>query len=60
MASSPAGVLVALLLLVLFFPWNALRGPLASYASARFDRSMTLEGDLTVDLGWVTRVSSKM
>jgi len=40
----------------LAFPWNVLRGPLATYASARFDRPIALDGDLAVDLGWITRV----
>ena len=46
----------ALALLVVLFPWNMLRGPLAHYASARFDRTVTIDGDLAVDLGWTTRV----
>ncbi len=51
-----AGVLTAMVLLVVFFPWNVLRGPLAGYLSARFDRPVALAGDLAVDLGWRTRV----
>ncbi|MEO8738239.1 MAG: AsmA family protein [Casimicrobiaceae bacterium] len=51
-----AGIVGALVLLVLLFPWNVLRGPLAHYASARFDRQVTIAGDLHVDLGWSTRV----
>jgi len=46
------GVLVLVLLL---FPWNALRGPLGSYIGARLHRSVTIER-LDVDPGWVTRV----
>ena len=44
------GVLAALVVVVLAFPWNVLRGPLAAYASARFDRPVALDGDLAVDL----------
>lgn len=47
---------VAVVLLVLFFPWNVLRGPLAGYATARFDRPVAIDGDLDVDLGWTTRM----
>jgi len=51
-----AGIVGVLALLVVLFPWNALRGPLAHYASARFDRPVAIDGDLAVDLGWTTRV----
>src|SRR6185503_4606726 len=50
------GVIVALVLVVVFFPWNLLRGPLATYASVRFDRPVAINGDLDVELGWTTRV----
>ena len=50
------GVLAAMVMAVAAFPWNVLRCPLATYASARFDRSVALDGDLAVDLGWITRV----
>jgi uncharacterized protein involved in outer membrane biogenesis len=50
------GVVAALVLVVVFFPWNVLRGPLASYASARLDRAVAIAGDLDVKLGWTTRV----
>src|SRR4029453_5117471 len=51
-----AGIVGVLALLVVLFPWNALRGPLAHYASARFDRPVAIAGDLSVDFGWTTRV----
>ena len=38
-----------------FFPWHVLRGPLASYASHRLQREVTI-GDLDVALGRITRV----
>jgi uncharacterized protein involved in outer membrane biogenesis len=50
------GALTALVLLLVFFPWNVLRGPLAGYLSVRFDRPVAIDGDLDVDLGWRTRV----
>jgi AsmA family protein len=55
--SGIAAVVVAgLALLVVFFPWNLLRGPLAAYMSHRFDRAVSIDGDLSVNLGWTTRV----
>ena len=49
------GVVVVLALLVAFFPWNLLRGPVASYASDRLHRAVEIER-LDVNLGWTTRV----
>ena len=49
-------VVAALVLLLVFFPWNILRGPLASYASVRFERPVAIAGDLDVQLGWTTRM----
>jgi hypothetical protein len=51
-----AAAIVALALLVVFFPWNALRGPLVKYASARLHRVVSIGGDLDVELGLTTRV----
>ena len=51
-----AVVLVALALLAVFFPWNALRGPLASYLGHRLHREVTIDGDLRVRLGFPTLV----
>jgi uncharacterized protein involved in outer membrane biogenesis len=51
-----AGVLTAIVLLVVFFPWNLLRGPFAGYLSARFERPVVIDGDLAVELGRRTRV----
>src|SRR5262249_37278989 len=51
-----AAIVVALLGAgVAFFPWHVLRGPLASYASHRLQRDVTI-GDLDVALGRITRV----
>jgi AsmA family protein len=49
------GVLVAFVLLFAFFPWNLLRGTVASYASQRMHRAVAIE-HLAVNLGWTTRV----
>jgi uncharacterized protein involved in outer membrane biogenesis len=51
-----AVVLAALALLVVFFPWNLLRGPLASYLGHRLHREVTINGGLHVHLGFPTRV----
>ena len=53
-----AGVVVlGLATLVVFFPWNTLRGPVERYASARLERAVTL-GALDVDLGRRIRVTA--
>lgn len=54
-AAIVAGIAVALVLVFVFFPWNTLRGPLASYLSDRLDRQVTL-AELRVHPGWTTRV----
>jgi hypothetical protein len=50
------GGIVALLLLLylvlLFFPWNALREPIANYYSKQTGRTVVIAGDLTVKLAW--------
>jgi len=53
-----AGVAVVLAVVVLLFPWNALRGPVAKYVSARLDRTVTI-GALDVDLGRRVRVDAQ-
>src|SRR3984893_7654151 len=47
------GVLV---IAVLFFPWNLLRGPLASYVGHQLGRPVAIAGDLNVKLGWTPRI----
>ena len=52
-AFAAGGTVLLLLLLVLFlalFQWNWLRGPIGSWASARYDREIELNGDLDVHL----------
>ncbi len=49
--------MVALLIaMVLFFPWNLLRGPIASYFSHQLGRPVAIAGDLNVKLGWTPRI----
>jgi uncharacterized protein involved in outer membrane biogenesis len=50
-----AGVLTLLVLVVLLFPWNALRGTVASIASSRLHRDVSI-GRLDVRVGWTTNV----
>jgi uncharacterized protein involved in outer membrane biogenesis len=47
-----AGVALALVLVVVFFPWNVLRGPLESYLSAQTGRTVRIHGDLSVKFAW--------
>ena len=51
-----AAVVAILVLVVAFFPWNALRGPLASRLGHQLNRTVTIDGDLHVHPGWTTRV----
>ena len=50
------GALVVLLLLIVLFPWNWVRGPVASIASGRLHRSVAI-GHLAVDWGFPTRIT---
>jgi AsmA family protein len=47
---------VAVIVVVLFFPWNLLRGPIASYFSHQLERPVAIAGDLNVKLGWTPRI----
>lgn len=49
------GALAILVLLVVFFPWNLLRNPVAAYASNRLHRAVAIER-FGVSPGWTTRV----
>jgi uncharacterized protein involved in outer membrane biogenesis len=46
-----AATVAVLALVVAFFPWNALRGPIAAYFGHRMQRQVTIDGDLRVHLG---------
>ena len=49
-------VLAALVVLVVLFDWNWLKGPLERMVQARTGRAFEIDGDLHVDLGRVTSV----
>jgi hypothetical protein len=50
------GLVVALILVLIFMPWNWLRGPIARYASHRLHRQVTIAGNLNVHLfSWTPR-----
>jgi len=51
-----AAAVVLVVLVVVFFPWNTLRGPLASFLEHRLHRPVAISGDLRVHPGWTTRV----
>lgn len=51
-----AGLLLAAVLTVVFFPWDVLRGPLNRYVSETTGRSFEITRRLDVQLGWTTRV----
>ena len=51
-----AGVLVALVLVVLFFPWDVLRGPINRYVSGELGRRFEVTRQLQVSLGRTTTV----
>jgi uncharacterized protein involved in outer membrane biogenesis len=48
-------VLLTALLLV-FFDWNWLRGPISSQISSKLDRRFEIQGDLDVDMAWTPRI----
>ena len=50
------GILAVLVFLVAFFPWNWLRGPIASIASTRLQRTVAI-GHIDVDWGLPTLVA---
>lgn len=52
-----AALAVIILLILVFFDWNMLRGPLSRYASGRLHRQVRIEGNLHVHLwSWTPRV----
>lgn len=50
------GVLVLLVLALLFFPWDLLRGPVNRYVSEQTGRHFEITRRLDVKPGWTTRV----
>ncbi len=62
MPSRPAlailgAVLVALLVLLVLFEWNWLKGPLQRVVESRTGRAFVIGGDLDVDLGRITTIA---
>ncbi len=55
-AAGVAVLLLALVLLVVFFPWDLLRGPLNRYVSEQSGRKFEITRKLDVKLGGTTRV----
>ena len=51
-----AAMVVVVIVVALFFPWNLLRGPLASYVSHQLGRPVAIAGDLNVKLDWTPRI----
>ena len=49
-ASVTLALVAAILLFLLLFDWNILRGPIGRWASAEYDREIQLNGDLDVNL----------
>ena len=50
------GVLLVLVLVILFFPWDMLRGPINRYVSAELGRRFEITERLSVNLGRTTTV----
>src|SRR3569833_4468430 len=55
-AAAIAAVLVVLALVLVFFPWDELRGPLNRYVTERTGRHFAITRRLDVKLGRTTRV----
>ena len=50
-------LLAAIVIFLLLFDWNWLRGPIGRWASAKYDREIALQGDLDVNLfSWTPSV----
>ena len=47
---------VLIIAVILFFPWNLLRGPIATYFGHQLGRPVAIAGDLNVKLGWTPRI----
>jgi len=50
-ASLAIAIVALLALVIVFFPWNALRGPVAAYLGHRLHRDVTIAGALRVHVG---------
>lgn len=45
-------------LLLAFFDWNWLRGPISSHISSKLERRFEIQGNLNVDMGWTPRITA--
>ena len=54
-----AGLFVVLALAVLFFPWDAMRGPIGNYVSGQLGRRFEITQHLSVNLGRTTTVRAE-
>ncbi|MGH6944920.1 MAG: AsmA family protein [Geminicoccaceae bacterium] len=54
---SLAAIVAILVLVLLLFDWNWLRGPIESYVSAKLERPFSIAGDLDVDLSLTPRIT---
>lgn len=53
-----AGAFAALVAVILiFWDWNILKGPLQRYASSAVGREVVIDGDVNVVLGWTTHIT---
>lgn len=55
---SLAILVLAVVLVVIFFDWNWLRGPVSSIVSKELDRRLVIKGDLDVDLSMTPRITA--
>ena len=51
-----AAIVAVVVIAVVFFPWNVLRGPIATYFSHKLGRPVAIAGNLDVKLGWTPRI----
>jgi uncharacterized protein involved in outer membrane biogenesis len=54
---SLAVLVIAVAVLLAFFDWNRLRGPISSRVSETLDRRFAIRGDLDVDLSFTPRIT---
>jgi len=54
-----AAVLIGVVVLAIAFDWNWFRSPIERYVSGVTGRPFSIRGDLTVDLGSVTRIDAE-
>lgn len=50
---------LAIVVLIILWDWNWLRGPIERQVQARTGREFRIRGDLDVDLGWTPKISAE-